>query len=134
MRFIQTAEILLLSDFFHRRKGIFMDLIKNEFDRIIEENDIFGMTRSFMKECLKNWFEDNPEAFTEDMGADFDTVMTSYRFYDEKVSFDKNFNFDPPLNTVTCIIEIRDQNDDICMHYRGIYDCKLNMIDDYILK
>ena len=111
-----------------------MDLIKNEFDRIIEKNDIFGMTRSFMKECLKNWFEDNPEAFTEDMGADFDTVMTSYRFYDEKVSFDKNFNFDPPLNTVTCIIEIRDQNDDICLHYRGIYDCKLNMIDDYILK
>lgn len=46
-----------------------MDLIKNEFDRIIEENDIFGMTRSFMKECLKNWFEDNPEAFTGDMGA-----------------------------------------------------------------
>lgn len=108
-----------------------MELIKNELDRIIEENDIFKMTRGFMTECLKNWFEEDPEAFIEDMEADFETVMSSYHFYDEKVSFDKNFNFDPPINTVTCIIEIRDQNDERRMSYRGIYDCDMNMIDDY---
>ena len=48
------------------------------------------------------------------------------------VSFNKDFGFDPPLDTITCIIAINDDEDDHCMFYRAIFDCDLNIIDDVI--
>ena len=64
--------------------------------------------------------------------ADFDTVMEKYHFYDSMVSFNKNFEFNLPLDTITCIITINDDEDDYCMCYRAIFDYDMNMIDDMI--
>lgn len=97
------------------------------FSEFIEESDIFRLTRESMKQCLKNWYNDGREQFVDAMRADFDTVMKTYHFYDTVVSFNKNFNFDPPLDTITCITTINDGEDDYCTAY---YD--LNIIDDAI--
>ena len=64
--------------------------------------------------------------------ADFDTVMEKYHFYDSMVSFNKNFEFNLPLDTITCIITINDDEDDYCMCYRAIFDYDMNIIDDVL--
>ena len=48
------------------------------------------------------------------------------------VSFNKNFEFDIPLDTITCIITINDDEDDYRMSYRAIFDYDMNIIDDVI--
>ena len=64
--------------------------------------------------------------------ADFDTVMEKYHFYDRMVSFNKNFEFEPPLDTITCIIAINDDEDSYCASYRAIFDYDMNIIDDVL--
>ena len=81
---------------------------------------------------FENWYNDEREQFLDDMRADFDTVMEKYHFYDSMVSFNKNFEFDPPLDTITCIITINDDEDDYRMCYRAIFDYDMNIIDDVI--
>lgn len=83
-----------------------------------------------MREYLTNWYSDNTETFTEDMRADLTTVLERYHFYNEFVSIDENFNFAPPLDTVTCTIRITDEEDDCCARYRAVFDYQLNVIDD----
>lgn len=58
--------------------------------------------------------------------------MSTYHFCDEKASFDKNFNFEPALDTITCIIGIHDEEDDYLTQYRVIFDYNLNIIDDML--
>ena len=48
------------------------------------------------------------------------------------VSFNKNFKFDIPLDTITCMITINDDEDDYRMSYRAIFDYDMNIIDDVI--
>ena len=66
------------------------------------------------------------------MRADLKTVMETYRFYNRMVSFNKNFEFDIPLDTITCMITINDDEDDYRMSYRAIFDYDMNIIDDVI--
>ena len=66
------------------------------------------------------------------MRADLKTVMETYHFYNRMVSFNKNFEFDPPLDTITCMITINDDEDDYRMSYRAIFDYDMNIIDDVI--
>lgn len=103
---------------------------KNEFSNFIKQTDIFGITRKYMYEYLENWYKEDPDRFIEDMWANLNTVMLKYHFYDEKVSFDKNFNFEPPLDTITCTIGINDEEDSYCVSYKAVFDCDLNIIDD----
>lgn len=107
---------------------------KDLFSEFIEKSDIFGLTQKYMYEYLKNWYSDDKTRFIENMRADLDTVLSKYHFYEEKVSFDKNFNFEPPADTITCIICITHEDDDICIDYRykAIFDYGLNIIDDYM--
>ncbi len=105
---------------------------KHAFSEFIENSDIFRLTRDAMKQCLTNWYDDERDQFVDNLRADFDTVMRTYRFYDTMVSFNKNFNFDPPLDTITCIITINDEENDYCLSYRAIFDYDLNIIDDVI--
>ncbi|MCI9670187.1 MAG: hypothetical protein HFF49_01375 [Lawsonibacter sp.] len=103
-----------------------------QFSAFIERSKIFDRTREIMRGYLTNWYSDNAETFTEDMRADLTTVLEQYHFYNAFVSIDKNFNFDPPLDTVTCTIRIADEEDDYCSQYSAIYDFHLNAIDDYM--
>ena len=64
--------------------------------------------------------------------ADFDTVMEKYHFHDRMVSFNKNFEFEPPLDTITYIIAINDDEDSHCASYRAIFDYDMNIIDDVL--
>ena len=105
---------------------------RNAFDQFICNSNIFELTQVAMLQCLKNWYNDEREQFLDDMRADFDTVMERYHFYDSMVSFNKSFEFNPPLDTTTCIITINDDEDDYCMCYRAIFDYDINMIDDMI--
>lgn len=103
-----------------------------EFSEFIKRSKIFDRTRELMRGYLTNWYSNNVETFIEDMRADLATVLERYHFYNEFVSIDKNFNFDPPLDTVTCTIRIADEEDDYCSQYSTIYDFHLNAIDDYM--
>ena len=59
-----------------------------------------------------------------------DTVMKTYRFENTMVSFNKNFKFEPPFDTISGKITICDENGDYCMTYQAIFDYDLNIIDD----
>lgn len=105
---------------------------REAFSEFVEQSGIFGTAQKSMGQCLKNWYIDGWEPFTDDMRADLETVMRTYRFHNAMVSFNKDFHFDPPLDTITCTITINDDEDDHCMFYRAIFDCDLNIIDDVI--
>ena len=104
---------------------------KDAFNDFIEQTNIFELTKQLMYTYLENWYIDNPDNFVEDMGADFATVLKTYHFYNETVSFNKNFNFEPPLDSIDCSIRITDAEDDCCTRYTTIFDYNLSAIDDY---
>ena len=101
-----------------------------QFSIFIEKSRIFDKTRSSMQEYLKSWYKDDTDSFTECMRADLITVLEQYHFYNEFVSITKNFNFNPPIDMVSCTIRITDEEDDCCTRYRAIFDAQVNMIDD----
>ena len=100
------------------------------FDKFIEESNIFVLAQSLLRQYFKNWYEDDPEQFMDCLRADFNTVMETYRFENAMVSFNKNFNFDPPLDTISAKITIYDSEGDYCFNYQAIFDHDLNAIDD----
>ncbi len=38
---------------------------KNAFHDFIEESKIFELTRECLRQCLKNWYKDEPEQFMD---------------------------------------------------------------------
>lgn len=101
-----------------------------QFSDFITKSKIFDQTREFMKGYLTNWFNYDADTFMESMRADLATVLEQFHFYNELVSITKNFNFDPPIDTVSCTIRISDNEDDCCARYRVVFDNQLNVIDD----
>jgi len=101
-----------------------------QFSCFIDTSQIFAETRKNMKGYLTNWYNDTPDLFVEDMRADLPFVLARYHFYDEFVSITKNYNFDPPMDTVSCTIRITDEEDVCCTRYIAFYDAQLNCIDD----
>ena len=105
---------------------------KKAFDKFIEESNIFGLTKDALYQCLKNWYDEEPKQFVEELRADFNTVMKTYHFKNTMVSFNKNINFEPPLDTISGKITIYDSDESYCMSYGAIFDYDLNVIDDVI--
>ena len=101
-----------------------------QFSEFIDKSKIFDTTRQLMTGYLTNWNNDDAETFVEEMRADLSTVLEHYRFRNEFVSITKNFNFDPPIDTVSCTICITDEDGDCCSRYNAIFDFQLNAIDD----
>jgi hypothetical protein len=101
------------------------------FSEFIDKSAIFEVTKQLMKEYLTNWFAADTETFAENMRADLVTVLERYHFHSEFVSITKNFNFDPPMDTVSCTIRISDEEDDCCVRYTAVFDDQLNVMDDY---
>lgn len=58
--------------------------------------------------------------------------MKTYRFENTMVSFNKNFNFEPPLDTISGKLTIYDSEGSYCMRYRAVFDYDLNIIDDIL--
>ena len=103
-----------------------------KFSEFIDKSKIFDKTKQFMKEYLTNWYNDDAEKFSESLRADLPTVLERYHFHNEFVSITKNFNFDPPIDTVSCTIRITDEEDGCCSRYKAIFDLRMNAIDDYM--
>lgn len=103
---------------------------KNAFSSFIEESNLFRMTKEYLWVNLESWYREEPEQFIENLWADFDTVMKTYRFESTMVSFNKNFNFEPPLDTISCKITIYDSEGDYCTTYKAVFDYDLNVLDD----
>ena len=101
-----------------------------QFLVFIEQSNIFDRTREFMKGYLTNWYNDHADTFIEDMRANLTMVLEHYHFYNTFVSITKNFNFDPPIDTISCTIRITDEKDICCSQYTAFYDKQLNVIDD----
>ncbi len=102
-----------------------------QFSKFIDNSKIFDMTRRFMRDYLTNWYSDDAETFVEDMRGDLTAVLKKYHFHNEFVSITKNFNFDPPMDTVSCTIHISDEDNDCCTRYTAVFDNHLNLIDIY---
>ena len=100
----------------------------NKFNQFINRSDIFEITRSSMLVFLENWYEDNPNVFIQDLGADYNTVIKTYHFYNQMVGINKSCD----LDTIICIIRITDEDDSELMRYTGVFDYQLKMIDDFI--
>lgn len=103
-----------------------------QFSKFIDKSTIFDMTRQLMTGYLTNWYNDNAETFVENMRTDLSTVLEHYQFRNEFVSITKNFNFDPPMDTISCTIHISDEDDDCCTRYTAVFDLQMNAIDDYM--
>lgn len=103
-----------------------------QFSGFVEKYKIFDMTRQIMKRYLTNWYHDDAEAFAENMRADLPAVLERYHFYNEFVSITNNYNFDPPMETVSCTIRITDEEDGCCSRYTAVFDSQLNAADDYM--
>ena len=80
-----------------------------QLSKFIDKSKIFDTTRQLMIGYLTNWYNDDAETFVENMWADLSTVLEHYQFRNEFVSITKNFNFDPPMDTVSCTICITDE-------------------------
>ncbi len=103
-----------------------------QLSKFIDKSKIFDTTRQLMIGYLTNWYNDDAETFVENMWADLSTVLEHYQFRNKFVSITKNFNFDPPMDTVSCTICITDEEGDSCARYNAIFDFQLNAIDDYM--
>lgn len=91
---------------------------------------MFELAREHLRKYLENWYENDPDGFTEDFGAGFETVMRTYRFENAMVSFNKNFSFEPAMDTISCQITICDAEDSYFTTYKVVFDYELNAIDD----
>lgn len=105
---------------------------KDEFSDFIIQSKIFERTRNMMRDYLESWYKENSKDFIESMSGDLDTVINTYHFFNEIVSFNKNFNFEPPMDTIYCIIQIYDKDNLPCTNYKAVFDCNLEAIDDYL--
>jgi len=103
---------------------------REAFTAFIEESKIFELTMENLQHYLETWYKDEPEQFIDNLWADYETVMRIYCFKNRMVSFNKNFNFEPPMDTVSCEITIYDAENTYCTTYKMVFDYELNVLDD----
>lgn len=113
-----------------------MDILiaSKPFSDLIDQNGIVEKTLASMKRCLMSWYTEDTETFLEDMRANLATVLDCYHFRVEFVSLTKNFNFAPPVDEISCTINITDADNDCCARYRAVFDEQFNIIDDVVTK
>lgn len=102
----------------------------NEFQLFVTENNLFETTRTLMTNYLKVWYEEDKDKFIEQMRADFETVIASYRFKNQGVSISKNYSYEPPQDYISCWILIFDNEEDYCAEYTAFFDYALYCFDD----
>ncbi len=98
---------------------------RDNFYQTINPSDIFDKTYNSLSDCLQSWYQDDPEEFTENMGANLATVIDSYSFGRDKVYLDTDLV--PPK--IICVITITDSEEDLSIRYRAVYDTQLTLVD-----
>jgi hypothetical protein len=104
----------------------------NAFENFVAENQLFIKTKKKMIQCLKNWYKKDKDQFLEDLWTDIDTVLSTYTFEKDGVSFSKSYSYEPPLEYISVWIKIFDNEGSYCAKYTAFYDLNLNCFDDKI--
>jgi len=100
------------------------------FDSFIRENHLFERARESCIEVLNNRYRESKYDFIRNFGADITVVLETYRFINSGISFDRHYEFDKPLDTVSVWIRIYNSNNSYVCEYTVYYDFKLEIIDD----
>ncbi len=103
-----------------------------DFSEYIKSSDIFTITRGNVIKYLPNWYNhENKDDFIDNFGANLDTVLSAYKFFDRSVSIVKNFNFDNThQDYIHCTIDIFDNEGCYIANYKLTFDYQLNLVDD----
>ena len=104
------------------------------FDVYLEKHQIFEKTMQSMMRYLKNWYEDDPKDFREEMRADYQTVAETYQFKRKIAAFEKNYMYDTPLLCIAFSMDINDDEGDYTAIYTAIFDLNGNYMDDLLRK
>ena len=104
------------------------------FDAYLEKYKIFEKTMQSMMKYLKNWYDDEPENFQEEMRADYRAVAETYQFKRKIAAFEKNYMYDTPLICIAFSMDINDDEGDYVAIYTAIFDLNGNCIDDLLRK
>lgn len=104
------------------------------FDVYLEKYKIFEKTRQSMMNCLKNWYEDEPEDFQSFMHADYRTVAETYQFKRKIAAFEKNYMYDSPLHCISFSMDINDDEGDYVAVYTAFFDLNGKCMDDQLCR
>ncbi|WHH59732.1 hypothetical protein [Petroclostridium sp. X23] len=104
----------------------------SSFQNFIVDSQLFEKTNKALINYLINWYNDNPEAFIDDMRADLNRILQTYNFHNERVAISKSYSYEPPLDYIACDIRITDEEDSCCCVYTAFFDQELNIFDDKI--
>lgn len=113
-----------------QQEKIAVPMDSEQFQRFIDASGIFERTRAYLRQYLKNWYEEDAAAFMDCMRADLDTVLATYHFYNNNVSVAKDLERE--TDYINCWIRITDEEDDSCCSYRTLYDYDLVAFDDML--
>ena len=91
------------------------------FDVYLEKYRIFEKTRQSMMNCLKNWYENEPEDFQSFMRADYRTVAETYQF-------------DSPLRCISFSMDINDDEGDYVAVYTAFFNLNGKCMDDQLCR
>jgi hypothetical protein len=101
-----------------------------EFDRYVQENELFEIGEKYLVECLSKWYEEAPDEFVENMRVSFDKVMKEYKFSWHIVSVTKNFSFATPKDYLSVSIRIEDEEDSYIAGYTVFLDFSFNFLGE----
>lgn len=104
------------------------------FNEYIIKNNVFQKAYESLIECLKNWYEDDPKHFIEDMWADLTQVLQTYHFKNKIVAVNKNFLYEPALDYISISIQIEDGDGTHAATYTAFMDFDGNIFDDKLAK
>ena len=102
------------------------------FNTYLEKYQRCEKTMQFMMECLKNWYDDEPEDFQKEMRADYRTVAETYQFKRKIAAFEKNYMYDTPLLCIAFSMGINDDEGDYTAIYTAFFDLDGNCFDDQL--
>lgn len=100
------------------------------FAAYLEKYKIFEKTMQSMMGYLKNWYDDEPEDFRREMGADYRFVAETYQFKRKIAAIEKNYMYDAPLLCIAFSMDIYDDEGSYVAIYTAIFDLNGNWIDD----
>ena len=99
------------------------------FAAYLEKYIIFEKTMQSMMGHLKNWYDDEPEDFRREMGADYRFVAETYQFKRKIAAIEKNYMYDSSLFCIAFSMDIYDEGSCAAI-YTAIFDLSGNWIDD----
>jgi len=107
-----------------------LPILPERIEQFITENELFEKTNSLMKSFLENWVEEDKEQFLEEFEADVSTVLATFKFTNEGISFGRDYLRE--LDYISTWIVISDSSNSYICTYTASFDYNLNCIDDEV--